>query len=201
MPDAGQAGMLIDRPQHRYLQSGKAAEQQGPSRPRGATEGRRQRPQRGLQNVGDDEIEARTPMIGRFGTEVDFDPMSIERGMCVGAGQCNRIDVGAGYETRTARSRNTCKQPRTGSYIQYRFRSSLPAMQVDGRRAQACGRVRSVPEHDRVTRDRWQQSKSYPAGLQRGCRRASRVQGDPGSDIIHEPCNPKAILTPIFHQT
>jgi len=90
-------------------------------------------------------------MIGRLGAEVDFDPMSIERRVCVGAGQRNRIDVGSGYEACTPRSCNTCKQPRAGSYIQHRFRLALPAEQVDSRGAQACGRMRSIPEHGRVT--------------------------------------------------
>ena len=84
---------------------------------------------------------------------MDFDPMSIEPCVCVGAGRRNRIDVGTDYETRTPRSRNPCEQPRTGAYIQYRFRLSLPAEQVDSRGAQPCGWMRSIPEHDRMTRD------------------------------------------------
>jgi hypothetical protein len=69
----------------------------------------------------------------------------------VGAGQRNRIDIGTGYEFGATRSGNARKQPRAGSYIQYRFRSSLPTEQVDSRGAQASGRMRSITEHDRVT--------------------------------------------------
>ena len=92
-------------------------------------------------------------MIGRLGAEVDFDPVSIERRVCIGAGQRNRIDVGTDYEACPTRSRNACKQPRAGSDIQYGLWFALPTEQIDSRGAKACGRMRSIAEHDRLTRD------------------------------------------------
>lgn len=203
MTGADQAGLLVHCPQRGYLQPREPAEQQGSAQPQRAADSRRQGPERRFQDIGDHEIEARAPMIGCFGAEMDFDPMSIERGVRVGAGQRNGIDIGTDYEACATRARNTGKQPRTGSYIQYRFRLPLPAIQINSRRAQACRRVRSIPEDDRVARDEREQGQSDPAGLDARRRRSLGIQDNPGSDPIHEESarltcgtgNPKAILT------
>ena len=165
MPGADQACLLVHCAQHGYLKPRKPAEQQGSAQSQRAADSRRQGPERRFQDIGDHEIEARAPMIGRFGTEMDFDPMSIERSVRVGAGQRNGIDIGTDYEARATCARDTGKQPRTGSYIQYRFRLPLPAIQVNTRGAQACRRVRSIPEDDRVTCNNGEQGQSDPAGL------------------------------------
>jgi hypothetical protein len=85
-----------------------------------------------LQNIHDHEIKTRSPMIGRFGAELDFNRMSIEIRVRLGAGQRNGIDVRPDNQPSATSSGDPGKHAGTGSYIQNRFWLTLAAEQVHG---------------------------------------------------------------------
>jgi hypothetical protein len=103
--------------------------------------------QRRLQDIRDDEIKARPPMVRRLGAELDYNRMSVQICVRLGTRQRDGIDVRPDNQASTASPGDPGKQARTGSNIQNRFWLTLPAKQVHGCGTQTRGRVRSVPKH------------------------------------------------------
>jgi hypothetical protein len=71
-------------------------------------------------------------MIGRFGAELDFNRMSIEIRVRLGAREGNGIGIRPDNQPSAATSGDPGKHTRTGSYIQNRFWLALAAKQVHG---------------------------------------------------------------------
>ena len=118
MVDVCQAGILVSHAQRGNLEPREAADEQDSSRHQGATQRRCKGLKRRFQNVRDHEIKARAPVIGRFAAELDFNPMTVQVRMRLGARHGDGIDVRPNNEAGAASAGDSGKDSRTGSNVQ-----------------------------------------------------------------------------------